>query len=345
MGYTAGAGGDGIPTALPAGKLVYHRYTSYNDSDSEMFIVDLPNGKISPELGAMFGICDPMAGIFSPDGNQLAVTARPKTAGMPCPMGMNRSELEVYLLDLTTLDSSTPKALRVTSNTVPDEDPQFEPTSNFLLLKHDGHLAQWNLGSQPPLMSCSTAGAVCYKSPEAGTEESKPVMSGNESQICFYEKSGADSDVYCFDATQGAMAPDILAISIPAAAHPNISEARPMIAGDWLYYARWFSQSDQVDRVYRKPIGSTIDLSRKSLEGAEFQAQFQLDPNELAYDYTDPSVIEGDLLVITSDAIGAGRHDLFVANFNGKDVQSLDVWVPGLNTSLDELGPSFWRSP
>ena len=339
-GTTAGAGGtagttDPFPKTLPAGKLVYHRYTTYNNSDSQMFVVSLPQGTVSAELGAAFGICDPMAGIFSPDGTQLAVTARPKT-GPVCPVGMNRSELEIYLLDLTTLGSSTPQAFRVTNNTVPDEDPQFAPTSNFLLLKHDGHLAKWILGS-PQFTLCSTpnTGTYCYKT--SGSEESKPVMSSDESIICYYEKSNSSSDVYCFDAAQGAGGADIFAISMPAAAHPNISEARPMISGNWLYYARWFSQSDQVDRVYRKPLGD--------LKGPETPAQFQNDQNEQAYDYSDPSVVDNDLLLISSDATGAGMHDLFAANFSGSGLQSLDVWVPGLNSKQEELGPSFWRKP
>ena len=327
----AGAADALIPKTPPAGKLVYNRYTTYNTSDSEMFVVDLPEGTRSPELGAAFGICNLMAGSFSPDGSHLAVTARPKT-GAACPMGMNRNELEVYVLDLTTL-GSTPTAERVTNNTVPDEDPQFAPAGNFLLLKHDGHLAKWVLSAAPLTMcSAQSAGSFCFKS--SGSEESKPVMSSDEALVCYYEKSGSNSDVFCFDVAQGAAGTDIIPISVPAAAHPNISEARPMIAGNWLYYARWLASNNQVNRVYRKPIGE--------LGAFEKAGVFQTDQ---AYDYSDPSIIDGDLLVIASDATGVGKHDLFAADFNGNGLQSLDMWVPGFNSPKDDLGPSFWRKP
>ena len=52
------------PSSLPEGTLVYHRYSTYEAGDSEMFVVELPSGERSAELGSQYGLCNLMNGIF-----------------------------------------------------------------------------------------------------------------------------------------------------------------------------------------------------------------------------------------------------------------------------------------
>jgi hypothetical protein len=332
-GGSGAGGGNGQRPALPTGKLVFHSYSSYDSADSKMYVVDLPGGSVSDELGQAFGICTPRSGTFSPDGTKVAVAARPKVDGA-CP-GYQREALEIFILDLTTLGSATPVAEQLTNNTQPDEDPQFAPHSGFILFKHDGHLVKWKL-SAPPLTtftSCDalTAGSFCFKS--MGNEEIKPVISDDEATICYQAGPAPDADILFFARQQAEDGGELRSIS-RAVATKAIAETRPSFGKDWLYYTRWFMLKNGVDVVVRKPAND--------LPGIEQAANF---PSDGVIDYSDPFPIDGDLLVFASDAMGSGKHDLFFGTFGDASLYSLDQWAKGLNTSLDELGPCYWKAP
>jgi hypothetical protein len=328
-GGGSGGGGFQMPQ-LPSGKLVFHSYTTYDAPDSKMHVVELPSGSVSPELGQAFGICTPRAGSFSPDGTKLAVAAQPQVDGA-CP-AYQREGLEIFILDLATLASGSPTAERVTNNTDADEDPQFAPHSGFLLLKHKNHIVRWMLGS-PPLTTCEaqTPGSFCFKS--MGDEEIKPVISDDEATICYQAGPVPNADILCFNRVQAEAGGEVRSISV-AVATKAVAETRASMGKAWLYYTHWRTLENHVDIIVRK--------SADALMGFEQEAVF---PTSGVIDYSDPFPIEGDVLVFSSDAMGAGKHDIFFGTFGDVTPYSLDLWAPGANSPQDELQPCFWKAP
>ncbi|HVY26483.1 MAG TPA: hypothetical protein VHB79_08005 [Polyangiaceae bacterium] len=334
-GATAGdgaqpGGGKGTTPQLPSGKLAFHSYTSYDASDSRMYVVEMPGGSLEPELGEAFGVCTPRAGSFSPDGTKLVVAAQPKVGGV-CP-AYSREALEIFILDLTTLTSGTRDVLQVTANNLADEDPQFAPHSDFLLFKHNNHIVKWTLGS-PAFTVCGaqTSGSFCFKS--MGNEEIKPVISDDEGIICYQAGPVPEADILCFDRIKAEAGAEVRSASF-AVATKAIAETRASMSKAWLYYTHWRTLENGVDIIVRK--------SANDLMGVEQEAAF---PSSGVIDYSDPYPIEGDLLVFSSDVSGAGKHDLFVGTFGDISLFSLDLWVPGLNSPVEELQPSYWRAP
>jgi len=317
---TTGAGTD---ITLPSGKLVFHRFTSYATGDSEMFIVASPTKAMMPEIGRAYGLCNPLNGIFSPDGNQLAVMAQPRTATCG---PTDRNQMDVYLLDLVNVGQKR----QVTMNALPDEDPQFAASGQFIVFKHNGHLAQWTLGAAP-FTTCASlpTGAYCFNLSTG--EQSKPVITPDDKSICYFEQFDANSDIYCFDRAAGLAGKDINAIRIPAVVHPLIEDARPTIAEGYLYYQRW-----------RAATNPTMIIARKALDdltGVGSIAQFCTD---MAASYSEPYDIGGGRMIFSSDEAGLGKRDLFIGDFDALVIQSLDRWMPGINTSKQEVGASFF---
>jgi hypothetical protein len=321
--------GDAEPAeaGIPSGKLVFHRYTTYETGDSQMFVVTFPDGTISDELGQTYGLCNPMNGIFSPNGNSLAVMAALRSGDSGDCGPTDRSKFDVYILDLTTPGQKQ----QVTQNTFPDEDPQFSPAGDFILFKHNGHLAKWMVDS-PPFTTCSplSQGSFCFNAPSG--EQSKPVMTTDD-RVCYYESSGANADIFCFDLGSGLGGVDITVNQnhTTAVAHPGINDSRPTIAMPYLYYVRWRDQANTKNFIERKDLGNLAGLG---------------DPTgfvrDTGADYTDPCSLPNDVLIFSSDVTGIGGHDLFLAGFQSTDIQALDQVVPLVNTKLEELGASFW---
>jgi hypothetical protein len=332
----AGEGGSGNDTGLtvPPGKLVFERYSTYSAGDSKMYVVSFPSGQIGPELGAAYKICSPYNGIFSPDGSHLVVGAAPGTT--PCPSPLDRSKLELFILDL----DHPPSLQRITNNDAPDEDPQYSPDGTFILFKHDGYTRRWVVSSTPfNETACKDPkGSFCFNS--SGLPQSKPVVS--DTGVVCYEQSinqgDPNGDIYCFDLAVGLADKDISsdANRIHAINHNSIYDSRPVIAPPYLYFTRW--------RVPAAPHVNFIQRTLLSnLTGPDESCAFCLDPGT---GYEDAfSLGEGDLVVFSSNANGMGKGDLFIANFSGTDSKSLNDFAPGVNTAQDELGAAYWHAP
>lgn len=312
---------------LPKGKLVYHRFTNYGAGDAEMFIIDLPSGKVSPEIGVTYGLCHPLNGIFHPDGKRMLVSASIRTDAGCGPT--NRDILEVFELDLTR-----PGEMRqLTVNDLPDEDPQYSFDGSFLVFKHNGHVAERPVEGEP-FVSCDQpiAGAFCFGTGEG--EQSKPVLTPDSQVICYYEGHLADADIYCFSRADGLTGRPLSEIRFPAVVHGGVTDQRPTIDERHLYYVRARSVTNPVTYIARNPLS---DLS-----GLGEDARFCVDE---ASNYRDPCTLAGDLMIFSSDQAGKGGFDLFVAEFASTKSASLDAFVPGINSPKEDLGAAFWRDP
>lgn len=317
-------GPDAGPFEMPEGKLVYHRYSDYFAGDSEMFIVEFPSGERSAELGATYGLCNPLSGIFSPDGTRLVLGAQPRE-GDSCPP-TDVSELEIYILDLERPGVKQ----RVTDNDVEDQDPQFSFRGDFLVFKHDLGTAEWPVGGTT-FTTCDALpeGARCYASMP---ETSKPVITPDDETICYYEGHHDESDIYCFERAR-ALAESIDAVRKPAAVHRDVNDYRPTVDETHLYYVRGRSPTDSITYIARTPLENLSTVSER--------APFCTD---VTANYDDPCTLGDDVLVYTSDKDGLGGRDLFVADFAGRWRFSLDDFSPGLNSEKHDTGPDFWRA-
>jgi hypothetical protein len=311
--------------AMPPGKLVYHRYTDYFSGDSEMFVVDFPSGERGPEIGVTYELCNPLNGIFSPDGKQLAIGAMPRSE--PCPP-TDVNALEIYVLDL----EHPGQKRQVTSNSVEDQDPQFSYSGDFLVFKHEGHVAEWPVGDMP-FTTCDALapGAFCY----TGTmfEQSKPVITPDDATICFYEGHQDQSDIYCFDRA-AAKTNGVDAVKAPAAVHGDVNDYRPTVDEKYLYYVRGFSSDDNVTYIARKSLSNLAMLGTMGPFCGDMQIR-----------YDDPCTLGDDVLIYTEAPHDGGPRDLHVADFAGSFSRNLDDFSPGLNSGKDETGPDFWRAP
>jgi hypothetical protein len=311
-------------TALPDGKLVYQRFSDYWAGDSEMFVVEFPARTVSAELGATYGLCNPLNGVFSPDGTRLVVMAAPRTE--PCGATV-REVLEIYELDLAVPGQKR----RITDNDVPDEDPQYFADGSHVLFKHADDIAEWPVG-EAAFSGCAGAeGSRCYPAPGA---QSKPVISADHATICYFDDHGTLADVYCFDRAAAMGATDINTLRFPAAEHMGVRDARPTFTAQHLYYVRAWSTLNPREYIARKPADR--------LTGLEERAVFCLDE---ASDYLDPFPFGDDLVLYSSDVAGQGGPDLFVARFGEPWVRSVDDFVPGLNSSKHDVGAAFWVAP
>lgn len=332
---SSGSGGVSNVLQIPAGKLVFQRFTSYDAGDSQMFVVKFPEATMGKEIGATYGLCAPYNGIFSPDGTHLVVAATLRGGSGTCPV-LDRNQLELFILDL----DNPPNKQQVTSNGIPDEDPQYSPTGDAILFKHNGYLARWVVRNTTFVETCANPmGSYCFH--HSGPEQSKPVTDGT--QVCYANSYDNDTDIYCFDLTAGLTGVDISldANRMLAAGIGNISESRPVVAKaaanapPWLYYTRWRSVANPVNQILRKPMNA--------LQGPAVAAQFC---SEEAASCADPYGLDDhDTVVFSSNTTGHGGSDLFIGNFSQPDIKSLDEWLPGVNTPNQELGATFWAAP
>jgi hypothetical protein len=333
-GNASSVGGSAAGLTIPTGKLVFERYTTYGAGDSQMFVVTFPDKKIGSDLGAMYGLCSPLSGIFSPDGTHLVLGATIRGDG-PCPP-LDRSQLELFVVDL----DNPGRKQRVTNNQVPDEDAQYSPDGTFILFKHNGNLARWVTGATAFDDACSDpASSFCFNHDYATantTEQSKPVTDGN-GLVCYGWGNSSDvtADIFCFKLQDGLAGKDITdpAVRLPAIVHSDLADSRPVIAPPYLYLTRWRTPNSPVDEIGRTLLSN--------LTGSQTIAAFCTDPG---VGYEDAFSLDGaDLVVYSSNANGLGKGDLFIGNF--RTGASIHDFAPGVNTVDDELGAAFWRAP
>ncbi len=121
----------------------------------------------------------------------------------------------------------------------------------------------------------------------------------------------------------------------PLAINSSANDFDPLFSADghWLYFFSNREGGHGGDDLYRAPVGADGELGPAQILGACVNGK----GNEWA---PTPSA-DGKRLLFASDGFGgAGRHDLFVARWDGKafiDPQP----VPGVNTAADEFDAAW----
>lgn len=132
-------GGDVITsdTDMPTlkGKLVYHNYTSYDAMDSQMYIYDFAEGKLTTISRGWTTVRHPMNGHFSPDGRYICLMG----------IGTATDSWDVFLYDLEA--GGQPVNLTPDGG-YRDEDPKFSHDGTRICFKRNDHLAEIDVASR-----------------------------------------------------------------------------------------------------------------------------------------------------------------------------------------------------
>lgn len=208
--------------AAPAfyGKLVFHRYSSYDAWDSQLYLYNFSTQKLQ-QLSGSWGIDHAMNANFSPDGKWLTF------------MGVNAgqhygSAWDIYLWQV---GSTNPPVNLTQGNNLRDEDPKFMPDGQRIVFKQNGDLKIIRL-SDRAITSVTNNGW--------SSEKSMP-----------YPLSGTNSLLYAKGADSTSR---IYAIDQSGAYDNRLSNVTSYYPVDWgsgqFLYVRWYSGDNQHDQVY-----------------------------------------------------------------------------------------------
>lgn len=222
-GCSGNGGGNGedstvveTPPALK-GKLVYHRYTSYDAGDSQIWLYDFSTNKLSC-ISSNWNIHNAMNAQFSPDGTKLVFMGISNVTNM----------WDIFIYDLTT--TAAPTDLTLGSGTR-NEDPKFSPDGKRIIFKQHDCLAEITLSTGDIQLLTSEG----YSMPSYNSSGTKVVCS----------KDGSDDS--------SIVMVDIASKKITLLYdEPNVQDYYPINADESsFYYSRGYSESNRIDQVYR----------------------------------------------------------------------------------------------
>ena len=204
------------------GRLLFHRYTSYDNYDSRLFLYDFQANSLT-WLSASWPIDHAMNAHFSPDGKRIVF------------MGLPRGKRDSRDWDLFSWEvgsSRDPKNL-TQGNGLRDEDPNFAPDGISIVFKQAGRIAFMNLETK----------AVQQLEIQGTTERSMPVFVSGGRQVVMMENAAANGDLYIID--RGGTN------RRPVAAEPRLQEYFPVRWDDnRLLYVRWPDARNRNDQIY-----------------------------------------------------------------------------------------------
>lgn len=213
-------------TAAPSmpsltGKLVFHRYSSYDALDSQLFMYDFATQTLT-NISQNWPITSPMNATFSPDGQWLTFMGVPQVGG---------NSWDVYLWQV---NSTNPPIDLTVGNQQRNEDPKFMSDSSRIVFKQSGDLKIMNR-SGTLLNNVTNDGWA--------TEQSMPYQFYGTSTLLYAEGAGASSMIYSIDQSG--------ALKTPLSATQGLQEFYPVSwLSDRFLYVRWYSRNNQNNQIY-----------------------------------------------------------------------------------------------
>lgn len=204
------------------GRLIFHRYTSYDAWDSRLYLYDFTLRALK-RLGNSWGIDHAMNAHFSPDGADIVF--------MGVEAGHHTSSAwDIYIWNV---DSSGPPVDLTAGNGLRDEDPKFAPDGKTIVFKQDGRVKRMDL-----------TGRIMSGLPDPGGEEqSMPFPMSDGSHIVYAAGDGPDMRiVYCLN--DGAQRRELSGVSDMQSYYPIGWGA------DRVLFVRWVSAQNQNDQIY-----------------------------------------------------------------------------------------------
>ena len=202
------------------GHLVFHRYSSYDAWDSELFLVDLSDHSIT-HLSAAWEIDHAMNAHFSPDGTRIVF------------MGDQASGDRDWDVFVWTLGSDEPPENLTEGWGTRDEDPKFSPDGTVVLK------------SNFDLIEIDIEGSVIRRLTDDGSanEESMPFFSADGTRVIYARGARASSDLRLIG-RDGSGDTAVQAL-------PDIQEYYPIVRdAESYFFTRWVSAANVHDQVY-----------------------------------------------------------------------------------------------
>lgn len=281
------------------GRIAYHAYSDYMaapvDSIDGNALVYKIDGDVLANVTDALAIDNSMNPHFSPDGSKMVFMAIP--SGAP----RTRSSLEVYVYDLAEGQLS-----RLTSDTVPDEDPKFSPDGLLIVWKRDGQV--WRMQSD---------GTVKTQLTTTGDEKSGPSYSPDGTQIAYWSSSGQSADVWRMNSSGGG------ASALVATA--NIQDYYPIFRdNNNVLYSRWESTSDHHDKIYNVEVSSGIST--------------RLAVNVTGVEDADAAPVDATYIVFSSTRSGGkGSYDILIGRYDNGGTYTLG----NANSAHKDLGACY----
>ena len=211
-----------LPPPTLNGRLLFHRYTSYNDYDSRLFLYDFHDRSLTC-ISESWPIDHAMNAHFAPDGEQIVFMGLPKGK-------RDSNDWDVFCWKFGS--NREPENL-TQGNGLRDEDPNFAPDGKSIVFKQAGRIAILDLETK----------AVHKINVPGEAERSMPVFVSNGRKIVMMEDAGAEGDLYVCD-RNGTHRKAV-------AAEPRLQEYFPVRWGkDRLLYVRWHSADNRNDQIF-----------------------------------------------------------------------------------------------
>lgn len=219
------------------GKLVFHRYSSYDALDSQLFMYDFATHNLT-NISQNWPVTSPMNAAFSPDGQWMTFMGVPQTGG---------NSWDVYLWQV---NSTNPPINLTAGNQKRNEDPKFMSDNSRIVFKQNGDLKMMNKNGSL-LNSVTNDGWV--------TEQSMPYQFYGTSTLLYAEGAGASSMIYSIDQSG--------ALKTQLSAKPGLQEFYPVSwLSDRFLYVRWYSRNNQNNQIY------TYNLSTRAVAKLSFNS-------------------------------------------------------------------------
>jgi len=165
------------------GRISFHSYSDYlaepiNSTDGNVFVYSF-DSQSKVNITDALPIDNAMNAHFSSDGSRIVFMAIPEGAAR------NWTQLEVYLYDL-----SRQQLQRLTSNSIPDEDPKFSPDGRRIVFKRNGQI-----------YSMLTNGSDVQQLTSSVGEKSGPNYSPDGTKIIYWYGTNESADIWWMNST------------------------------------------------------------------------------------------------------------------------------------------------
>lgn len=206
----------------------------------------------------------------------------------------------------------TPRNLTATYGTARDEDPKFSFAGNKIVFKQNGVMKEMD-----------TLGIITRSFAIAQQEASMPYYTKGDSLLLFSgnEPIGSTADISLLRLNTGTV--------IPLSANPGLEEYYPVTCDDSsFYFTRWYSADNHNDQIY--------------LGYIDGRPARRFAFNEVYQNYSDACPVDNQFLIISSTTTGGrGGYDLYLVDRVEGKRWSLDLYMYGINSPMNELGAVY----